>query len=35
MMPSTKPPKHLKIRGPLPWPPSAGELGPPKIEIRG
>jgi phosphate transport system ATP-binding protein len=36
MIPSTKPPKHLKIRGPLP--PSVAETavaGPPKIEIRG
>ena len=36
MIPSTKPPKHLKIRGPLPA--AASEVvnsGPPKIEIRG
>jgi phosphate transport system ATP-binding protein len=36
MIPSTKPPKHLKIRGPLPT--AASEpvnSGPPKIEIRG
>ncbi len=36
MIPSTKPPKHLKIRGPMP--PAAAEVvdaGPPKIEIRG
>jgi phosphate transport system ATP-binding protein len=36
MIPSTKPPKHLKIRGPKP--PAASEAvnsGPPKIEISG
>jgi phosphate transport system ATP-binding protein len=36
MIPSTKPPKHLKMRVPLataPQPPQ--DLGPPKIEIRG
>ena len=36
MMPSTKPPKHLKIRPPAPKPSEpAMDLGPPKIEIRG
>jgi phosphate transport system ATP-binding protein len=36
MIPSTKPPKHLKIRGPMPA--AVAEVvdpGPPKIEIRG
>jgi phosphate transport system ATP-binding protein len=35
MIPSTKPPKHLKIR--VPYPAAAGpvqDLGPPKIEVR-
>jgi len=36
MIPSTKPPKHLKIRGPLPSAASeVANAGPPKIEIRG
>jgi phosphate transport system ATP-binding protein len=36
MMPSTKPPKHLKTRLPLPTVPAAAQdLGPPKIEVRG
>ncbi len=35
MIPSTKPPRHLKIRGPLPSAPEAVITGPPKIEIRG
>ena len=36
MMPSTKPPKHLKMRAPLPVAPEpVKDLGPPKIEIRG
>jgi phosphate transport system ATP-binding protein len=36
MMPSTKLPKHLKMRMPLPVAPEpAKDLGPPKIEIRG
>ncbi len=35
MMPSTKPPKHLKIRGPFPVvAPAVVDTGPPKIEIR-
>jgi len=35
MMPSTKPPKHLKMRGPFPAAtPEPVDLGPPKIEIR-
>ena len=35
MMPSAKPPKHLKMRAPLAVPPEpAKDLGPPKIEIR-
>jgi phosphate transport system ATP-binding protein len=35
MMPSTKPPKHLKIRAPFPVSPPEADLGPPKIVIRG
>jgi phosphate transport system ATP-binding protein len=36
MMPSTKAPKHLKMRVPAPVAPEpAQDLGPPKIEIRG
>jgi len=36
MIPSTKPPKHLKMRAPLSYPPSRRrDLGPPKIEIQG
>ena len=36
MIPSAKPPKHLKIRGPRPAVPmEAVDLGPPKIEIQG
>jgi phosphate transport system ATP-binding protein len=36
MMPSTKPPKHLKMRAPRSVAPQpAKDLGPPKIEIRG
>jgi phosphate transport system ATP-binding protein len=36
MIPSTKPPKHLKIRGPMPAAVSeVVDSGPPKIEIRG
>jgi phosphate transport system ATP-binding protein len=36
MIPSTKPPKHLKIRGPIPKAASdVVDTGPPKIEIRG
>ena len=35
MIPSTKPPRHLKVRGPLPSTPEAVVTGPPKIEIRG
>jgi phosphate transport system ATP-binding protein len=36
MIPSTKPPKHLKMRAPVVVPPdTAKDLGPPKIEIRG
>jgi len=32
MIPSTKPPKHLKMRAPLVVPPEpAKDLGPPKI----
>jgi phosphate transport system ATP-binding protein len=35
MMPSAKPPKHLKMRAPhVPVPEPARDLGPPKIEIR-
>ncbi|MGB6308538.1 MAG: phosphate ABC transporter ATP-binding protein PstB [Steroidobacteraceae bacterium] len=35
MIPSAKPPKHLKMRAPLPVPAEpAKDLGPPKIEIR-
>ncbi len=35
MIPSTKPPKHLKIRGPMPAAAAeAVDAGPPKIEIR-
>jgi phosphate transport system ATP-binding protein len=34
MIPSPKPPKHLKTRGPAPAPPAPVETGPPKIEIR-
>jgi phosphate transport system ATP-binding protein len=36
MIPSTKPPKHLKIRAPLPTaaPQAAVDLGPPKVETR-
>jgi phosphate transport system ATP-binding protein len=35
MMPSTKPPKHLKMRAPRSVAPQpANDLGPPKIEIR-
>ncbi len=35
MMPGTKPPKHLKTRGPLPQAaPEAVNAGPPKIETR-
>jgi phosphate transport system ATP-binding protein len=35
MMPSTKPPKHLKTRAPFPTaPPEAIDTGPPKIETR-
>jgi phosphate transport system ATP-binding protein len=35
MMPSTKPPKHLKTRGPYPAvTPAVQDTGPPKIEIR-
>jgi len=34
MIPSPKPPKHLKTRGPAPTPPARVETGPPKIEIR-
>jgi phosphate transport system ATP-binding protein len=36
MIPSTKPPKHLKMRAPLVVAPEpARDLGPPKIEIQG
>ena len=35
MIPSTKPPKHLKMRVPLREAPPAQDLTPPKIEIRG
>jgi phosphate transport system ATP-binding protein len=36
MIPSTKPPKHLKTRGPFPTNvPQPVDSGPPKIEIRG
>jgi phosphate transport system ATP-binding protein len=36
MIPSTKPPKHLKVRGPMPAAVAeAVDTGPPKIEIRG
>jgi phosphate transport system ATP-binding protein len=35
MIPSTKPPKHLKMRAPVVVPAPAKDLGPPKIEIRG
>jgi phosphate transport system ATP-binding protein len=36
MMPSTKPPRHLKMRPPAPAPMEPPkDLGPPKIEIRG
>jgi len=36
VIPSAKPPKHLKIRGPRPAVPmEAVDLGPPKIEIQG
>ena len=36
MMPSTKPPKHLKMRAPAPMPMEPPQdAGPPKIEIRG
>jgi phosphate transport system ATP-binding protein len=34
MIPSPKPPKHLKTRGPAPAAPARVETGPPKIEIR-
>jgi len=36
MMPSAKPPKHLKVRGPFPAvaPPAPVNAGPPKIETR-
>jgi phosphate transport system ATP-binding protein len=35
MIPSSKLPKHLKIRGPLPRPAAEIVSGPPKIEIKG
>ena len=35
MIPSSKLPKHLKIRGPLPRPVAEVVSGPPKIEIKG
>ncbi len=35
MIPSTKPPRHLKIRGPLPTAAEVVASGPPKIEIHG
>jgi phosphate transport system ATP-binding protein len=35
MIPSSKLPKHLKIRGPLPKPAAEIVTGPPKIEIKG
>jgi phosphate transport system ATP-binding protein len=34
MIPSTKPPKHLKMRVPYPMAEPAQDLGPPKIEVR-
>ena len=34
MIPSSKLPRHLKIRGPLPRPAAEAVTGPPKIEIR-
>jgi phosphate transport system ATP-binding protein len=34
MIPSTKPPKHLKIRVPFPVAGPVQDLGPPKIEVR-
>jgi phosphate transport system ATP-binding protein len=34
MIPSSKPPRHLKTRGPLPAVPAPIDMGPPKIEIR-
>jgi phosphate transport system ATP-binding protein len=34
MIPSIKPPKSLKNRGPFPAPPQTVDTGPPKIEIR-
>jgi phosphate transport system ATP-binding protein len=35
MIPSTKPPRHLKMRAPVAAAEPAKDLGPPKIEIRG
>jgi phosphate transport system ATP-binding protein len=35
MIPSTKPPKHLKMRVPYPVAEPVQDLGPPKIEVRG
>ena len=35
MMPSTKPPKHLKMRVPYPVAAEPQDMGPPKIEVRG
>ncbi len=35
MIPSTKPPRHLKVRGPLPAAAEVIDSGPPKIETRG
>jgi phosphate transport system ATP-binding protein len=34
MIPSSKLPRHLKTRGPLPAEPAPADTGPPKIEIR-
>ena len=35
MIPTTKPPKHLKVRGPFPQAvPEIVDTGPPKIETR-
>jgi phosphate transport system ATP-binding protein len=35
LIPSTKPPRHLKVRGPLPAAAEVIDSGPPKIETRG